>query len=80
MHFRQALHGVVVLAWPWHLQIRRRYAPIVIAAVPFFKDDYFEFKDHIDKRGVKSAREGNFIEDSYWDPISKIDVIDQLIN
>jgi len=50
---------------------------IVVAAVPFFKDDYFEFKDHIDKRGVKSAREGNFIEDSYWDPISKIDVIDQ---
>jgi spermidine synthase len=48
----------------------------VVAAVPFFKDGYFEFKDHIDKRGVKGARERSLIEDSRWDPISKIDVID----
>lgn len=52
------------------------FLAIVVAAVPFFQDGYFEFKDHIDKRGVKGAREKNFIEHSYWDPISKIDVID----
>lgn len=49
---------------------------IAIGSVPFLKGDYFEFKDHIDKRGVKGARERNIIEDSRWDPISKIDVID----
>jgi len=49
---------------------------LVISSVPFLKSDYFEFKDHISKRGVKAAREKNFIEESYWDPISKIDVID----
>lgn len=60
---RKWAYGAVVLA-------------VVVGAVPFFKDGYFEFKDHIDKRGVKGAREKNFIEHSYWDPISKIDVID----
>ncbi len=52
---------------------------LVLAAIliifPFTKDDYIDFKDHISKRGVKQAREKNFIEDSYWDPISKIDVV-----
>jgi len=48
----------------------------VFAAVPFCKDGYFELKDHIDKRGVKGARDRHLIEDSRWDPISKIDVID----
>ncbi|THB78238.1 MAG: hypothetical protein D6B25_04815 [Desulfobulbaceae bacterium] len=46
-----------------------------IALVPVIKDDYFEFKHHIDKRGVKGAKAKNFVEDSHWDPISKIDVI-----
>lgn len=49
---------------------------VVLAAVPFFNDGYFEFKDHIDKRGVKGARDRGLIELSHWDPISKIDVID----
>jgi spermidine synthase len=47
----------------------------VIAVIPFCKKGYIEFKDHIDKRGVKGARALNFVEDSHWDPISKIDVI-----
>lgn len=51
-------------------------AAVLVGGVPFFKGGYFEFKDHIDKRGVKGAREKNIIEHSYWDPISKIDVID----
>lgn len=49
---------------------------VAVAAVPFMRSDYFEFKHHIDKRGVKGAKEHNIIEHSYWDPISKIDVID----
>ncbi|WP_319549718.1 hypothetical protein [Desulfogranum marinum] len=49
---------------------------VVVALVPFLKSDYFEFKSHVSKRGVKSAMEKNLIEDSHWDPISKIDVID----
>ncbi|MDD3813798.1 MAG: hypothetical protein PHZ02_04050 [Desulfocapsaceae bacterium] len=49
---------------------------LVVGAVPFFKGGYFEFKEHMDKRGVKGARESHLIEDSRWDPISKIDVID----
>ncbi len=47
----------------------------IISIIPFVKDDYIEFKDHISKRGVKQAKEKNYVENSYWDPISKIDVI-----
>ena len=38
---------------------------------------YFEFVEHVEKRGVKEARLAGTIEFSRWDPISKIDVIDQ---
>ena len=48
----------------------------VMVAIPFLHDGYFDFKDHIDKRGVKGARDRGLIELSHWDPISKIDVID----
>ncbi len=48
---------------------------VIVASIPFARENYFEFKDHISKRGVKQAREKNYVEDSYWDPISKIDVI-----
>lgn len=51
-------------------------AAVIVAGAPFYKTGYFEFKDHASKRGVKEAREKNYVEDSYWDPISKIDVID----
>lgn len=49
---------------------------IAISAVPFFRDGYVEFVDHIDKRGVKSAKEAGKVEVSHWDPVSKIDVFD----
>ncbi|MBU1567582.1 MAG: hypothetical protein KJ630_18395 [Proteobacteria bacterium] len=49
---------------------------VAVAVVPFMRSNYFEFKHHIDKRGVKGAKEQKIIEHSYWDPISKIDVID----
>lgn len=52
-------------------------AGVGVLAVPFLHDGYFEFRDHMDKRGVKSAKESGRIEASYWDPVSKIDVIDQ---
>jgi hypothetical protein len=38
---------------------------------------YFEFSEHIYKRGVKRDRDLGRVEMSYWDPISKIDVINQ---
>lgn len=37
---------------------------------------YFDFTDHLHKRGVREAREHGAIEFSRWDTVSKIDVID----
>ncbi len=49
---------------------------VLIILVPFFHaDGYLDFKEQLKKRGVKSAREKGAIERTYWDPISKIDVI-----
>lgn len=48
---------------------------VAIASLPFFKKSYFEFKYHIDKRGVKAAADKRLIEHSHWDPISKIEII-----
>ena len=50
---------------------------LVLTSVPFFRGEYFDFRDHIDKRGVKTAKESGIVERSYWDPVSKIDVINQ---
>ncbi|MCI5222375.1 MAG: hypothetical protein D3924_06825 [Candidatus Electrothrix sp. AR4] len=44
--------------------------------LPYLSKGYFEFKDHINKRGVKGARDKGLVELSHWDPISKIDIID----
>lgn len=38
---------------------------------------YFEFKHHIAKRGVKNDINAGKLEVSFWDPISKIDIIGQ---
>jgi spermidine synthase len=60
-----------------------RLAPVIglvlagaLITVPFLKDGYFDFEHHTSKRGVKEAQARNLIEDTRWDPISKIDVID----
>lgn len=37
---------------------------------------YFDFTDHLHKRGVREAREHGEVEFSRWDTVSKIDVID----
>lgn len=50
----------------------------LVAAPPFLRSpDYFEFVEHQAKRGVREARLQGAIEFSRWDPVSKIDVIDQ---
>ena len=38
---------------------------------------YLEFHEHVDKRGVSKARDQDYIEITRWDPIAKIDVIQQ---
>lgn len=52
-------------------------AGVCVVAIPFLHDGYFEFKHHMEKRGVMSALERGRVEVSKWDPVSKIDVIDQ---
>lgn len=47
----------------------------IVVAIPFLHDGYFDFRHHINKRGVKRAEEKNLTQDSRWDPISKIDVV-----
>lgn len=48
---------------------------LVLAAIPFVKDGYFDFQHHTSKRGVKEAQEKHILQDTKWDPISKIDII-----
>lgn len=50
---------------------------VAVAVIPFAKGSYFEFEPHINKRGIQSAKEEGSIERTYWDPVSKIDVVDQ---
>jgi spermidine synthase len=53
-------------------------AAVVLVSVPFLRSpDYLDFVEHLAKRGVRDARQAGTIEFSRWDPISKIDVIDQ---
>ena len=48
----------------------------VILLIPFiYAPDYIDFKEHQDKRGIRLAREQGRIEQTVWDPVSKIDVI-----
>ncbi len=51
---------------------------IVVAAVPLIRGQhYIDFKYHMDKRGILGAIAEGKDELVRWDPISKIDVIDQ---
>lgn len=71
--------GLLAAACFANISSWKLYAAVAVAlaviCTPFVKDDYFTFKDHISKRGVKKARDKHFVSHSYWDPISKIDVI-----
>jgi len=49
---------------------------LAIILLPFARSEgYYDFKEHQDKGGVKTARESGMIEYTIWDPISKIDVM-----
>jgi spermidine synthase len=49
---------------------------LAVMILPFARaEGYYDFKEHQDKRGVKTARESGMIEYTIWDPISKIDVM-----
>jgi spermidine synthase len=53
-------------------------AAIVVAAIPFLRaPHYIDFDEHIDKRGVMTDLKAGLGEFVRWDPISKINVIDQ---
>lgn len=50
---------------------------VAITAAPIIHAPaYFDFTDHLHKRGVREAREHGGIEFSRWDTVSKVDVID----
>jgi spermidine synthase len=42
----------------------------------WYAPKYFDFVEHQGKRGIKLARENGLVEQTIWDPVSKIDVID----
>ncbi len=56
---------------------------IIVVIIPFYKSfssdtyegRYFEFKHHISKRSVQEWIKNGGLESSYWDPISKIDIL-----
>ena len=55
-------------------------AALAIAAVPLIRgQDYTPFRYHIDKRGVMLAVQQGRDELVRWDPISKIDIIDETL-
>ncbi len=52
-------------------------AAAVLLSSPFVHKGYYDFNEHVNKRWVKMDRLAGKVEKTYWDPISKIDVIDK---
>ena len=49
---------------------------LAVMILPFTRSEgYYDFKEHQNKGGVKTARDSGMIEYTIWDPISKIDVM-----
>lgn len=48
---------------------------LILIAIPFTKDGYYDFNEHANKRDVRKAENLGRIELTYWDPISKIDIV-----
>ena len=49
---------------------------LALMIVPFARSNgYYDFEEHQNKGGVKTARDAGMIEETIWDPISKIDVM-----
>jgi spermidine synthase len=80
-----AAAGLSLVAAALFSESRRRSAGYVVAAavliaVPFIRSpDYIDFTLHMDKRGLKTALEQGQGEFVRWDPISKINVVDQTL-
>ena len=64
-------------SWRWGGIVCAGVAMLILIPMMHYPD-YYDFKEHLDKRGVKTAREHERIEFTRWDPISKIDVVDWL--
>ena len=63
------------------IRVAASVAAVLATAIPAVSGPAaFDFVEHLAKRGVKEARLAGAIEFSRWDPISKIDVIDQIPN
>jgi spermidine synthase len=75
--------GLALLAAAMFTQSRQARAvsailAVVMVAVPFVRAPrYIDFVQHLDKRGVKEALAQGRGEVARWDPISRIDVIDE---
>ena len=51
---------------------------VILVVVPFAKSPkYYAFDEHFSKRGVKQNRDEGKIEATIWDPISKIDIVNE---
>jgi spermidine synthase len=73
-----ALFAAAVLSPRRRFTLATAAAGLALVALPFLRrPDYFDFREHLAKRGVKEARQEGRIEFTRWDPISKIDVFDQ---
>jgi spermidine synthase len=73
-----ALLGSGLLSPSRRWRIAASLGAMALVAVPaIHSPKYYEFIEHMAKRGVREARLAGTIEVSRWDPISKIDVIDQ---
>ena len=71
-----ALVAAVIFGLPGRMPLPALAAAAVLVAVPVIHSPaYYEFRIHIDKRGVEEARAEQQVETSRWDPISRIDVI-----
>jgi spermidine synthase len=62
---------------PWKVwSVLATLVGLAVMILPFSRSEgYYDFKEHQNKRGVKTARESGLIEYTVWDPISKIDVM-----
>jgi spermidine synthase len=50
---------------------------VALVAAPVLRSPrYFEFEEHLAKRGVKEAKQRGEVEFTRWDPVSKIDVLE----
>lgn len=70
------LLALAILLPNWLLRCIPLAAAIGLVAVVVLKDGYYDFSPHMDKRGLATLMaDQGFVDGSWWDPISKIDVV-----